>query len=180
MIIPNKLKILWLCLLIFLGGVHPLRAEEPTQEYQLKLAFIVNFARFITWPAESFTPANPQLALCVLGKNPFGNAFSSIEGKKVSDRTLKVQQIEVLGQEQQCNLLFISRLEGDNLADLKTVLASRPIVTISDIPGFADAGGGIEFVLKDNKLSFIINNSDMKELGIQASSSLLNLAASIR
>ncbi len=180
MIIPNKLKILWLCLLIFLGGVHCLRAEEPTQEYQLKLAFMVNFARFITWPAETFSPEHPHLALCVLGDNPFGNALSGVEGKKVSDCTLKVQQMEAFGQERQCHLLFVSRSEGGNLAALKPALAGRPIVTISDIPGFAAAGGGIEFVLKDNKLSFIINNSAMKELGIQASSSLLNLAASIR
>ncbi len=146
----------------------------------MKLAFMVNFARFITWPEESFTPANPQLALCVLGDNPFGSALSGVEGKKVGDRTLNVQQMEALGQEQQCHLLFVSRSAVGSLATLEPVLGSRPMVTISDIPGFAAAGGGIEFVLKDNRLSFIINNSVMKDRGVQASSSLLNLAASIR
>ena len=180
MTIASKLKILWICLLILLAGVNPLRAEEISQEYQLKLAFMVNFARFITWPEESFTPAEPQLTLCVLGKNPFSNALRGVEGKKVGDRTLKVKQLEALGKEQQCHLLFVSQSEAGNLANLEPALGRRPIVTVSDIPGFAVAGGSIEFVVKDEKLSFVINNSIMKDRGVRASSSLLNLAAAIR
>ncbi len=180
MIIARKLKILWLCLLILLGGVNPLRAEEISQEYQLKLAFMVNFARFITWPEESFTPAQPQVTLCVLGKNPFGNALSGVEGKKVGDRTLKVQQMETLGKDQQCHLLFVSQSEAGRAASLELALGRRPVVTVSDIPGFAAGGGSIEFVLKDDRLSFVINNSVIKDRGVQAGSALLNLAASIR
>jgi len=179
MTIPRKLKILWLCLLTFFGGLCPLQAEELPQEYQLKLAFMVNFARFLTWPEESFTPQQPQLTLCVLGKNPFGNALGGVEGKKVGDRTLKVKQLEALGKEQQCHLLFVSQSEAGSLANLGPALGRRPVVTVSDIPGFAVAGGSIEFVVKDEKLSFVINNSVMKDRGVQASSSLLNLAAAI-
>ena len=179
MIIAPRLKILWLCLLILLGGVNPLGAEEISQEYQLKLAFMVNFARFITWPEESFTPAQPQLTLCVLGKNPFGNALSGVEGKKVGEHSLKVQLLSSLGKEQQCHLLFVSRAEIGN-ASLEPVLGRLPVVTVSDFPGFAAAGGAIEFVLKDDKLSFIINNSVMKDRSVHAGSALLNLAASIR
>jgi hypothetical protein len=178
--ISRKLKILWLCLLILFGGPGRVQAEDSPQEYQLKLAFMVNFARFITWPDESFTPAQPQLTLCVLGKNPFGNALGGIEGKKVGDRTLKVKQLEALGKEQQCHLLFISQSEAGSLASLEPALGRRPVVTVSDIPGFAVAGGSIEFVVKDEKLAFIINNSVMKDRGVQAGSALLNLAAAIR
>ncbi|MFH0783594.1 MAG: YfiR family protein [Pseudomonadota bacterium] len=180
MIFSGKLKILWLCLLVLLGGVGPLRAEEPTREYQLKLAFMVNFARFITWPEEAFSEEHSQLAFCVLGKNPFGNSLAGVEGKKVGERTLKVLQLETLGRKQQCQILFISRWETANLAALETSLDRQSIVTVSDIPGFAAAGGFIEFVLKDDKLSFIINNTAMKDRGIHASSSLLNLAAAVR
>jgi hypothetical protein len=175
----SKLNILWLCLLILFTGLAPVQAEESTQEYQLKLAFMVNFARFITWPEGSFAE-HPQLTLCVLGKNPFGNALSGVEGKKVGDRTLKAKQLDALGKELQCHLLFVSQSEATTLANLGSVLGHQPVVTVSDIPGFAVAGGSIEFVVKDDKLSFIINNSAMKDRGVQASSALLNLAVSVR
>lgn len=179
MINSIKQMFLWLSLLMFLGVGTPLRAEEPTQEYQLKLAFMVNFARFITWPEEAFAQEQ-QLSLCVLGKNPFGSRLSEIGGKKIGERSLKVQHLETLGNNQQCHILFISQTEAGNFANLLQVLSRKPVVTVSDSPGFATAGGGIEFVVKDEKLSFIINNSTMKDRGIQAGSSLLNLASSVR
>lgn len=180
MIIPRTLKILGLCLLLLLSGIGPLRAEESSQEYQLKLAFMVNFARFITWPEGSFSPEHPQLSLCVLGKNPFGTALGGVEGKKVGDRTLKVKQIEALGKEQQCHLLFVGQSEVAGLAGLGSIPGRQAVVTVSDSSDFAAAGGGIEFVLKDDKLSFIINNTAIKERGVQVSSALLNLATSVR
>lgn len=180
MIISHSLKILWICLLIFFGTIHPLRAQESSQEYQLKLAFMVNFARFITWPEEAFTLEHPQLVLCVFGQNPFGNALGGVEGKKVGDRTLKVKQLDTLGKEQQCHLLFIGQSEVTGSAGLRPLLGRQSVVAVSDSSGFAAAGGGIEFVLRDDKLSFIINNTALKERGVQASSSLLNLAASVQ
>jgi len=179
MINSKKWVFLWLSLLILLGVGTPLQAEEPSREYQLKLAFMVNFARFITWPAEAFT-AEPQVSLCVLGKNPFGSLLSGAAGKKVGVRSLKVQQLETLVDNQQCHLLFVDQAEAASLAKLLQAVSQKPVVTVSDSPGFAEAGGGIEFVIKDDKLSFIINNSRLKEKGVHTSSSLLNLAASVR
>jgi hypothetical protein len=176
----TKPKIFLLCLLILLTSGGDLRAEDSSQEYQLKLAFLVNFARFITWPEESFTPEHPQLTLCMLGKNAFGNALGGVEGKRVGQRLLEVKKIETLGKGQQCHLLFVGQSEMNGLVALGPMLDRQPIVTVSDSAGFAAAGGGIEFVLKDDKLAFVINNTAIKNRGVQVSSSLLNLAESIR
>jgi len=180
MTIATKPKILLLGLLILLGSTAALFAEEFSQEYQLKLAFMVNFARFIAWPEESFTAEHPHLTLCVLGKNLFGSALDGVEDKKVEGRNLRVKTLEALGKDQQCHLLFVGRSEVAGLAGLGSILGRQSMVTVSDSAGFAAAGGGIEFVLKDDKLSFVINNTALKERGVQVSSSLLNLAAAIR
>lgn len=178
--ISNTFKIVWLCLLFFLGSFNSLQAQEASQEYQLKLAFIVNFARFITWPEGSFALDPPRLTLCLFEKNPFGGAIEGIQGKKVGNRILKVKEITNLDNDQQCNVLFIGKTERTRVVALEQAVGQRPIVTISDIPGFAAAGGAIEFVLQDDKLSFIINKSIMNERGMQPSSSLLNLAVETR
>ncbi len=180
MTIITKTKILALCLLLLFGGSGSLRGEELSQEYQLKLAFMVNFARFISWPETAFSPAKPQLHLCVLGKNPFGNALDGVTGKKVGDRVLAVKSLQALNKEQQCHLLFVDQSEVDNFAGMGVALKDQPVVTVSDSPGFAAAGGAIEFVIKDAKLAFVINNTAMKERGVQAGSALLNLAVSVR
>lgn len=178
-------KILFLGLLLFgvLPGMRPpsaLHADEITQEYQLKAAFLVNFAKFITWPPQAFPPGRQEFVLCIVGSNPFGAALSGIENKTVGGRTIRVVQAESLKNIPPCHLLFVSRSEEANLGQLGSGAGQRAIVTVSDIAGFVKAGGHIEFLTRGSRLSFAVNLSAMKEQGIQASASLLDLAATVQ
>jgi hypothetical protein len=169
-----------LCLFCLIGSSSPLRAQEASQEYQLKAAFIVNFSRFITWPEQAFSPQQQELNICVAGKNPFGSALIAVEHKIVNGHAINIVYAETLRKPQQCHLLYISSSEKTDLQSLFSHLDHQPVVTISDIPGFVDAGGSIEFVIKEDRLSFIINNSELRQRGIQAGASMLDLAASVR
>ena len=163
-----------------MSGFGNLRAEELSQEYQLKAAFLVNFARFITWPEQAFPADRQEFIICVVGTNPFGSALSGVEVKKISGRTVRVVFVDSYKKIPLCHLLYVSRSEEYNLDNLNANLGRTAVVTISDIPGFVKAGGSIEFVSKDNRLSFIIHHSAMKQQGVLASASLLDLAASVQ
>ena len=54
------------------------------------------------------------------------------------------------------------------------------VVTVSDLPGFVDGGGAIEFVTKGERLAFLINNSSLNQRGLEVSASMLDLAAGVR
>ena len=179
----NYYRLHWfllLCPLFLLGSFGLLQAEEVNQEYQLKAAFLVNFSRFITWPEQSFSPEHQEVTFCIAGKNPFGATLSAVDGKKISGRNIRVVFADSLQKLPQCHLLYVSSSEKNELASLSSRVGYRPVVTVSDIPGFVAAGGSIEFVIKEDRLSFIINNSDLKQRGIQASAAMLDLAASVR
>jgi len=177
----NKLlRFLLLLVLCFPSGLKASWAEETSQEYQLKAAFLVNFARFITWPEQAFAPEQPELTICVAGKNPFGSALNGVEAKKIGGRNLRVVAVDSLSKVPQCHLLYVSRSEENDLNTLSVHLGRQAVVTVSDISGFLKEGGSIEFVSKENRLSFAINNSALKQRGIQASASLLDLAASVQ
>jgi len=171
---------LLLCPLFLAGSLGLLEAQEVSQEYQLKAAFLVNFSRFITWPEHSLSSEQPEITFCVAGKNPFGTTLSAVENKKINDRTIKVVYADSIQKIPQCHLLFVSKSEYGDLGSLLSRIGKKSTVTVSDIPGFVDAGGSIEFVIKEDRLSFIINNSDLKQRGIQAGSSMLDLAALVR
>ena len=47
---------------------------------------------------------------------------------------------------------------------------------MSDVSGFADSGGTLEFFIEDNKLNFEINMETVKQTRLQVSSKLLRLA----
>jgi len=175
----KRLTCFLLMALCLLGGVATSGAEEASQEYQLKAAFLVNFARFITWPEQAFAPELPELIICVVGRNPFGTALSGVENKKIGGRSLRVVTADSLKKIPPCHLLYVSRSEANDLNTLTAHLGRQAVVTVSDISGFLKEGGTIEFVTKENRLSFAINNSALKQRGIQASASLLDLAASV-
>ena len=66
-----------------------------------------------------------------------------------------------------------------NLKRILPLIAGQPIVTVSDIEGFAASGGIFELKDKDGRLSFVVNNTKAKESGIRISSSLLKLAIEV-
>ena len=60
------------CLVVALGvgwfaaaERHCQRPETEASEDQVKAAFLVNFPKYVDWPAEAFTEANrPSLSVC--------------------------------------------------------------------------------------------------------------------
>lgn len=90
---PRRRGCLWLLMAVLCGVIlsdSHLRAEESSLEYQLKAAFLVNFARFIAWPETAFPSEQREFILCVAGKDPFGSALAGIENKKIAGRPVRV------------------------------------------------------------------------------------------
>lgn len=153
--------------------------SDAAVEYKIKAAFLLNFAKFISWPEESFTDEKQLFKVCVLGKNPFGSALTAIKSRTVGSRKIDLNYVDDLEQAGSCHLLFISASEKNNLINIHKVLADKTIIMVSDIDGFVSSGGIIEFVRRDNKLAFKINLNRAREQGLEIHSALLNLAAEV-
>lgn len=166
--------------LIVLCLVSGASADESSQEYQVKAAFLVNFARFISWPEGAFSPARPDFSLCIIGKNQFGSALTGLDEKRIDGRRISIEHISTFQLASSCHMLYVESSEEKNYRANAASLAHKPLVTVSDISGFADIGGGIEFVSQGSKLSFIINRSSMIQNGIQVRAALLDLALSVK
>jgi hypothetical protein len=64
---------------------------SPPVEYQVKAAFLFNFAKFVRWPAEVFLNETTPLTLCVFGHDPFGGALDEIvRGEVINNREVLV------------------------------------------------------------------------------------------
>jgi hypothetical protein len=150
----------------------------PT-EYEVKAAFIYNFAKFIEWPEGAFDGGGSDLKLCVLGNDPFGPALGAIEGKAVRGRKIKVRRVREAGKSRGCHFLFIGASEKNKLKSILKTLASSPAVTVSDMRGFAGAGGVVQFVMEEHKVRFIVNAAAAERAGLKISSKMLRLARKV-
>lgn len=157
---------LWLCLSCAL----PLTAQaDEVSEYGMKAVLFYRLSQFIYWPAGEKAP-NP-LVFCVVGKNPFGSTIGQID-----QNTSNIEVRLAPSDPTACNLLFISRSESANVDAWLKRTDSRSVITVSDIVGFARAGGMIELPLDGERVGIVINRRTAQRKGIEFNAQLLRLA----
>jgi hypothetical protein len=170
-------RILWAIgvMVLFLSSTQ---AQSPTAgEYQVKAAFLFNFAKFVEWPASSFSDASAPLRICVLGRDPFGEALLNItKDKTVNGRRLEVDQGMDLQAARTCHILFIASSERTRLKQIFEGLRGSDALTVGDTKGFVEQGGMINFVLEHDRVQFEVNRKAAEESGLKISSKLLIVA----
>jgi hypothetical protein len=154
-------------------------AQSPT-EYQVKAAFLYNFAKFVEWPARSFPAAGTPLTFCVVGEDPFGSDLEEItRGKTIDQRKLATRRVKK-GRERECHILFVSPSEEARLGEILRDVKDASVLTVSDIAKFSRTGGIIGFIIEGNKIRFEINLDAAERAGLKISSRLLKLAKIVR
>jgi len=151
--------------------------DRPIDEYQLKAAFLFNFAKFVEWPQQSFkSPADP-VNICVFGSNPFGRSLEdAVNGKSVEGRKFAVRQIADANQVSGCQMVFIPSAQRKRGAELTI----SGVLTVGESEGFAASGGVIGFKLEGGKIKLEINVDAAEQRKLRISSKLLSLAQIIR
>ena len=164
----------WLFLVsLCLVGV-PLFAQ--TLEYQVKAAFLLNFTKFVEWPATAFPSRDSSLNICVLGEDPFGRVLDkTAEGEVVSGHLVKVNRMSDLAAAKQCHVLFVSKSERERMPRIMVEVRSLPVLTVSELPGCI-----IQFVIEQRKVRFYINAKAAEAAGLRVSSRLLKVAKEVK
>ena len=166
--------------LTFLLGVVGLqvRAQAPAfDEYQLKAAFLFNFAKFVEWPPDAFSSADEPIGICVLGQNPFGTVLEeTVRGKVVGHRTFVVLQILDGQHVTGCHIVFICASAGKRSVSLLEELRNMGVLTVSETDGVQAMGGVIGLNLKDGRVRIEIDLAAAERAKLRISSKLLSLA----
>jgi hypothetical protein len=153
-------------------------AQTPKpSEYQLKAAFLYNFAKFVDWPADAAANDKAQFVIGILGDNPFGRDLeNTVAGKKINDRPISIQLFHTAAEASHCQILFISSSEKKRFTEIIQSLHTNAILTVGETDRFIEAGGMVNFVLEDSKIRFRINDGAAKASRLKISSKLLSLA----
>jgi hypothetical protein len=151
------------------------------KEYQLKAAYLYNFALFTEWPASRFEEEDSPIVLGVVGEDPFGPLLErEFAEQRVGKRPFEICRFESTGDLGECHLLFVSRSEEDELAAIAKRCRAENILSVSEIPGFVEQGGVIGFYLADKRIRFEIHIDEARRHGVKISSKLLTLAKVVR
>jgi len=159
------------------AGRATLSESNPSVEYQVKAAFLLNFAKFVDWPRDVFQGERAPIAVCIFRYDPFGNALDEIiRGKTINNREVLARRVNEPPDLKSCQIIFVSEREEKSLPEILNSLKAASALLVGESADFAERGGGVQFFLEDNKLRFAVNVDAVKRARLQASSKLLALA----
>jgi hypothetical protein len=150
---------------------------QVIDEYQVKAAFIYNFAKFVEWPPQVFKTSTDPITICVLGQNPFGNALQeAVSGKTVEGRTFIVRQLSSELAATGCQILFVSSSERKRLQAILGNVKTTGVLTVGETETFASEGGVINFRIEAGTVRIQVNVDAAEQAKLRISSKLLSLA----
>ena len=155
-------------------------AAAGAGESDIKAAFILNFIKFVEWPASAFRSLEDPILLSVVGKDPVGDSIEGLSGKTVSGRKVVVSKARDLASLERCHILFVGASEKAALAPTLGAVQRWPVLTVGDFEGFAGRGGTIGFIRQDNRIGFEINEESARKAGLKVNAKLLYLGKSVR
>ena len=171
----------YLGLIAACAAVLSAESPEPVNEYQVKAAFVYNFARFVTWPEHAFKNTSDPISICVLGEDQFHGALErAIAGKTVEGRPFKVRHLNAVESGCNCHILFVSRSGLERFRAISEELKSSSVLTVGESPGFATNGGVINFKPNRGMIRFEININTAEEERLHISSKLLSLSEIVK
>jgi hypothetical protein len=164
--------------MLLMGSAAPTAAQDSaSSEYLIKAGFIYNFAKLVDWPATAFSQPDSPIVIGILGTDPFGPIIDRVlASKKVNDHGFVIKRIKSVADGKDCHILFISASETSHIGDDIRIARSMPVLTIGEVPGFANRGGIINLTLEDSKVRFEVNVDAAKAADLNISSRLLALA----
>jgi len=177
----RRSSMILLALLALLGSVgmnHKVQAQTPN-EYRVKAAFILNFARFIEWPGDGYG-AGGSLVVGIVGDDPFGGSLDQLNGTTVNGHRIVIRRLKAEDYLKACQILFVSSSERNRLGKILDSVRGGSVLTIGELPQFNQAGGIIKFVIQNNKVRFEINDGAASQARLRISSKLMALSKSGR
>ena len=154
-------------------------SESAAGEYEVKAAFLLNFARLVEWPEDAFPDAHSPLTVGLLSAAPSSESEriqKFLAGKSVGSRKVQVQQIESAEEVGGFHLVFVGASSGAEAGEVAGATGGGPVLLVGESDGFANEGGAINFFTVGNKIRFEINPRAAEAAGLRVSSRLLRVA----
>ncbi|WP_237099883.1 YfiR family protein [Nitrospina gracilis] len=168
----------------------------------LKVAYLRYIAEYTTWPDSKLEEPGAPINFCVLGHDVEGlarriNHLIVEPNFSIQDRPVRLEILsrgilpflskdaDLANSLRTCHLLYVLPSEKDRWDKLSGLLKSQSIVTVSEMEGFSDQGGMIQFVLTPTgngslRYTLHINLKHCQRAGLRLSSKFLSLKQAVR
>jgi hypothetical protein len=166
--------------LLHSSGAALFAQEAPLPEHQVKAAFLVNFPKYVDWPAQAFAATNSPIVIAVLGETKVtGELHKIITNRTVNGREIILQRLAPGEVPRTCHILFIAAAEQKRSSNLLGSLKAG-VLTVGESDDFLERGGIINLARRDQKIALEVNLAATDRAGLKISSKLLSVAGVVK
>jgi len=163
--------------LVFTGSV--LGQSTSEEENLNKARLIIELINNTEWPVEG-AAGNDTFVIAVIGQPSFIGKFKELTGANPKiKKTLDIKSISADANFGTPDMVLIGEKDMSVLAKVLKKTEKRPIMTVTDSPGFARYGVIVELVSDvdgKGKVEYIINKMVMRKAGLKISDDLIKKA----
>lgn len=153
-------------------------AVTPPSQSEVEAVYLFDFGKFVRWP--SGVEQGP-VQVCAAASPAFVAALQkTVSSDTIDGRPLEVRRVTRPAEETGCAMLFIEAAQHLRPEDLLQNVAGKPTLTVSDMPGFLNRGGMIQFQLVEKRVRFSVNLDAVARARLTMSSELLKVALSVK
>lgn len=152
-------------------------ADSTPLEYAVKAAYLYKFGIYVEWPRTVFASPTSALNLCIVGDDPFGSTLDeAVKNQFINGRPIEVRRLMNGVKDSGCHILYLGAADMQQAAARLEAVSGNGVLTVSNFRGI----GIINFVIKDNRVRFDIDDEAAANSGLRISSKLLSLALSVK
>ena len=170
------------CLLLFLFILLPglskkSQAQQPA-DYEIQANIIYRFTKYIKWPD---TKKTSDFIIGIVGDSPLSDALKVFTaGKTAANRKIIIKRFSASAAIFDCQILFISGDESNNLKKIALKTASNPLLIVTEEDGLALKGSCINFTVVADHLKLEINKNNIEQRDLNIASELLQLGTVVK
>ena len=179
----NKLAPLLLTLTIF-WGIAAIGDDKAHKDIENTAKFILELTDKIEWPAEVRDARKGVITITVVGESLLTSRLREMaESTETAGRRLEIKDALPDDDFSSTDILFIASRELSDLAKVLKSTEGLPILTVTDVKGFARYGVIIEIAdgedSSDSETKFILNRMVLKKSGLKLSDKFIKKAVKI-
>jgi hypothetical protein len=149
--------------------------DDISNESTLKALFVYNFTKHIDW--SSINTPNNKFVIVVIGKTDVTNSLISIlKNRKIQEKSIEIIESNSFEDINRAQILFVTKGLAKKLDFNIEKLAGKGILIITDENKIISQLSCINIIETQGKLSFEINETNIRKSGIKISSQLRELA----
>lgn len=173
----RALLLIWAVNSSLVAGIPAAWAEEEMPaDFQVKAAFLINFPKYVDWPASAYAETNSPITVAIFGDDNVADAVQDMIG---SDRIIgghplvlkRIAKEEEINSD--CQILFIAASERQRIPSILEKIRGEKILAVGESDDFLEQGGIINLARQGRKIRLQVNLTAAGNAQLKISSRLL-------